>query len=966
MSFGSLALVAGTVLKERYQLDKVLGQGGFGITYLAKDKSLERDVAIKELAPAGATRYGTTLRPPTAPQAPNFTELKKKFLKEGQILAQFKQNAIVRVLDLFGANGTAYIVMEYLGGESLQNRLEREGRIAPQNVVPYAQQVLTGLSTVHGVRLLHRDLKPDNLIVTPDDQIVMIDFGSARNFASKTLQHTRLVTPGYAPPEQYSTQARFGPYTDLYALGATLYHALAGAPPPPSTDRLMGTALAPLPQQVPTLLQDTVMQAMELRAPQRFQSATAMLKALEPLTKLPPKSTPSTHRAAPPTRPVSSSSPAHPASSTRAVSSSPPTNRPATARHQTHTLPPEKSRVKNQFIPALLLGIVLTVGVWQGWAQNALGWRDALASWIQAESTNQAIIPSQNPGSTSATVPVAPQLPTVIANPIPTTSQASSVWQPSQEQQFIRNAEAGGTVRLSAGTFILPRKLTLTNDVEIIGAGQDQTIIQSSARDSVIEFIGPGSLVISDLALEHTGSLAADVLSVGSGTVNITNIVVRGAVFSQEMNQHGMNPGEGLRFWGSARGTVRDAFVHDNENNGIWVQDQATINILDSRLENNGESGIGYGGRAQGTANYNTIVSNNSHGILVTDRATPTLRGNTLRNNEGSGVVYSGEAGGTLIENTSEENAHYGIYVGAQASPILRENMTLNNRYRNSVRSVDNSAALVMHTQQGGTIFLEEGVYQLSRTLALSQDVEIIGAGRGQTIIRSSAEENAIEFTGSGTFALSDLTVAHIGTQYSSVLGVGSGRVEINNITVQGARRDFENSLYGEGIHFYGSARGTVRNSYVALNEWTGIAVRGRAAPTLLDNEVRDNGASGIAYGDDASGTAQDNVMRNNPRNGIYVGAQATPSLEGNTLQNNGQAGIAYYGRAGGNANRNISEQNGSHGILCAEQANAVIAGNALRRNREYGFGSHAGATCRELSNSYAGNTLGSTGRWTP
>lgn len=374
---GSFTLAEGTVLNGRYRLGKVLGQGGFGITYEASDSLFNRNVALKELVPPGAARYGTSLRLQTTSQGTDFEQLKKSFLKEGQTLAQFKHDHIVSVLDLFEANGTAYIAMEYLEGESLQSRIDREGSIDPQSVIRYARQALAGLSVVHGASLLHRDLKPDNLIITPNDQIVLIDFGSARDFAGKTLQHTRLVTPGYAPLEQYSTQARFGPYTDLYALGATLYHALTGAPPPPSTDRVQGMAVTPLPQSVPAPLGSAIMQALELRIDQRFQSTAEMLAALEPSKAPSPQPTP---RTAPPTQPAAPKPvpPTQSAPPTQPVPSSHPTQQPNPTHHQTQPPAPTGTPArKNRLVPALIIGVVLTVGVWQGWSQNVFGLRGA-------------------------------------------------------------------------------------------------------------------------------------------------------------------------------------------------------------------------------------------------------------------------------------------------------------------------------------------------------------------------------------------------------------------------------------------------------------------------------------------------------------------------------------------------------------------------------------------------------------
>lgn len=267
--------------KGRYAVGKVLGQGGFGITYLGSDMILSRRVAIKELFPEGSTRKDRSVVPPLSSGPQVFADVRSRFLDEARTMAQFNHPGIVHVLDVFQENGTAYLVMEFLEGQTLAGRIEKAGRLAPDEVMTLAMGIGQALEVVHAAGLLHRDIKPDNLFLTKDGRIVLIDFGSARGYArGKTVRHTRLVTPGYAPLEQYASEARFGPYTDVYALGATLYHALTGAPPPAPTDRLMGTSLPPLPKSTPARLQAAVEKAMGLRVDERPQTVAEFVALL--------------------------------------------------------------------------------------------------------------------------------------------------------------------------------------------------------------------------------------------------------------------------------------------------------------------------------------------------------------------------------------------------------------------------------------------------------------------------------------------------------------------------------------------------------------------------------------------------------------------------------------------------------------------------------------------------------------
>ncbi|WP_415577222.1 protein kinase domain-containing protein, partial [Deinococcus radiodurans] len=227
----SQTLPPGTTLQGgKYRLEQVLGQGGFGITYLGSQTQLGARVAIKELFPSGSTRQsGQYVLPPAGTDPAGWAQAKQDFTAEGRTVARFNHPDIVRVMDLFEENGTAYLVMEFLEGQTLGSAIEKRGPLPPDEVVNIAKRVLGALSVVHSAGMLHRDIKPDNIYLDKAGRTVLIDFGSARTFAAgQTVSHTRLVTPGYAPLEQYSGSAKFGPYTDIYALGATLYHALTG------------------------------------------------------------------------------------------------------------------------------------------------------------------------------------------------------------------------------------------------------------------------------------------------------------------------------------------------------------------------------------------------------------------------------------------------------------------------------------------------------------------------------------------------------------------------------------------------------------------------------------------------------------------------------------------------------------------------------------------------------------------
>ena len=289
----SPALQFGSALQNgAYKIGKVLGEGGFGITYKGGDMALKRYVAIKEFfVHTNCTRIANTVQPANTLSAEDYQNIKTKFLSEARTLAKFNHPGIVRVYGAWEENNTAYMAMELLDGESLEQRLQNRGVMNEKDAVAMIENIGAALQVIHEARLIHRDIKPANIMLTYDGRTVLIDFGTAREFATgKTKAMTAMLTHGYAPLEQYGSQARFGVYSDIYALGATMYHALTGQMPPPATDRVSGVEL-PSPESVnPNLsrnVSDAVVWALQVKASDRPQSVREFLDALRATGKSP-------------------------------------------------------------------------------------------------------------------------------------------------------------------------------------------------------------------------------------------------------------------------------------------------------------------------------------------------------------------------------------------------------------------------------------------------------------------------------------------------------------------------------------------------------------------------------------------------------------------------------------------------------------------------------------------------------
>lgn len=282
-------LKAGTFLRAgRYLLIDVLGQGGFGITYKAMDTQEKRYVAIKEFFPDGqVSRDPDGNIVPRKNHVQDFERGKLAFGTEAAKLRTFRHPSIVHVFDNFVERNTAYLVMEYLDGETLEDRIASGKLLGENEARNLLYFLLEALTEVHARGVLHLDIKPANIVLT-DERPELIDFGTARRVvhgeATKVSQ--RVLTPAYAPLEQYATEAKLGPWTDLYALAATFYEAVTGVKPPSALERAQGAKLEPIRKHNPLIRQafaEALEQGLRLKIDQRPQAIREWLESINGL-----------------------------------------------------------------------------------------------------------------------------------------------------------------------------------------------------------------------------------------------------------------------------------------------------------------------------------------------------------------------------------------------------------------------------------------------------------------------------------------------------------------------------------------------------------------------------------------------------------------------------------------------------------------------------------------------------------
>jgi len=279
-----------SILAGKYLLGMAIGEGGFGITYIGMDLNLEMRVAIKEYYPNGCavrncSESNTVLSYSNSAQEV-FEKGREKFINEARLLAKCSNlSEIVSVKDFFRENHTAYIVMEYIEGITLKAYLKQNGdHIPAQKTLQMMKPVICSLSKVHDMNLIHRDISPDNIMICNNGSVKILDFGGARDYIfSNEKSLSIMLKPGYAPEEQYRTHGNQGPWTDVYALCATMYRCITGSVPPESLERAYQESLPPIRSispDCPPAAASAIEKGMSIYPEDRFQSMQELYSAL--------------------------------------------------------------------------------------------------------------------------------------------------------------------------------------------------------------------------------------------------------------------------------------------------------------------------------------------------------------------------------------------------------------------------------------------------------------------------------------------------------------------------------------------------------------------------------------------------------------------------------------------------------------------------------------------------------------
>ncbi len=888
-----MPLEIGQIVDNRYRVVKLLGRGGMGAVYRAWDMRLNTPVALKEMTPQPGL------------SAEVLEGLGQQFQEEARVLATFAHPHLVRVTDYFMWEESQYLVMDFVEGESLGQRIARLGAQSEELVVQWAVQLLGALTYCHKRGILHRDIKPHNIIITPDEDAVLVDFGLVKLW-DPADPYTKTVmrgagTPEYAPPEQYDTgTGHTDARSDIYSLGATLYHALTGQAPPSATQRIANPASFTPPRQIKGTVSDDVetaiLKAMSVSMSSRFQTAEQFALALRPPWPGFSTSAPAQPRPEPasPRREQTAVAPGPP----RAVAPTPIS--PMPVYPDAASPPVSRRRAPWVWIVAGLFMCGL-VGVGGGGLLYLLG-----------QVTPTPMPPNGDVAQITETPTATPMgAPTEIA------LNADGTGEYADLPAAVAAIAPGGTIRLAAGDYVLARPLDIDKPLTLVGAGMELTEIRSAASGYVVSYEGTGRFAADGITFRHTGDQPADVVWIVDGEVRFTRCRFTGAVWADDVAVRA-----GLRMSGSTTGRVEQCEATGNDVNGFRLEDNANVTLRNNIAAENVEIGINFRDSSQGSAEGNTCRNNGLAGLGASGNATPTFVDNIITDNDQLGIGYWGSATGIARGNRVTGSGLHGIAVNDNAAPLIESNIVTDNEQDGLIYR-DNAGGEARENE-----FLRNGLHGIDVTD--DANVTLVGntsANNGQVGIRLSGnstgsvrENEIIENSLSGIIIRNDATPT----------------VESN--TVQGSEQS--------GIVYFGNAGGILRYNQSMENGYHGIGLYDNANPIVMGNICSDNEQVGMRFSGEVIAVATDNECTGNGLSGISVRESAQPTLENNVSNYNTNSGISFYGNAGGVVRGNTFLGNGSHGIHVTDEAAPLLEANTCTVNVEAGiayFGSSGG-----------------------
>jgi len=875
-----MVLEAEQMVEGRYRIEGQMGRGGMGTVYRAWDTRLNRAVALKELVPQPGL------------DAETLASLRRQFEQEARTLAYLSHPNLVRVSDYFSWEGRQYLVMDFVEGDSLADRIRQRGPQPEVDVVRWSEQLLDALALCHRRAILHRDVKPQNVIITASGDAVLVDFGLVKLWDPED-PHTRTAlrgagTPEYAPPEQHDVvEGHTDPRSDIYSLGATMYSAVTGRVPPTATQRMANPSSFVPPRQLNTALSPTVertiLKAMNVPMDERFQSAEEMARAL----KRPAQGASAGTRRAGPSETVALPDAAPPAAGRRMEGPV------ASQEYPDEEEPVQKGLrwlwIGLAFAAALCLALVVGGG----------------AGYMYVQRTRSTPEPVVQDVATAAplTTEAPTAAPTAVANPVDVRVAPDGSGQYATLAAAVAGVPAGSTIRLDSGRYELSQPLEVDKPLSLLGAGMEETEVVGSGEGYVIRFSGEGPFVAEGITFRYEGASQANVVVVAGGEIDFDGCRFTGASMGE-----GATVAAGLWLAGDTRGTVQNCLVTANESDGIVLVDQAQPALQQNACSANTERGIAYFDQAGGTARQNTCSDNGLHGIELDDGSSPLLEANTVSDNVKAGIRYTGNAAGEARQNECSGNGLSGIIVAGEAAPSMQGNRLTDN----------GESGIAFFDQAGGQAQQNEctgnGLHGISLSGAAQPTLENnVCSGNEQTGIRLAGTSAGVvrnnQCTGNG------LSGIIVNDQAQPTLDGNSSRQNAES-----------------GIVYFADSGGLAQGNDCSENGLHGISVSDQARVILEENVCRGNVQAGVRFTDAASGEARQNEVSGNGLSGFIITGEAQVALHMNVCTENGEAGIAFLKDAGGSARQNECHRN-KWGIYVEATANPVLEENSTQDN---------------------------------
>lgn len=700
-------LKPGTLLQGKYLVGRALGQGGFGITYLGWDVNLKMRLAIKEYLPqdlASRTPGHTQVSVYTSQNyRDQFEYGLEKFLQEAQTLAQFEGHPnIVSVRDFFRENDTAYLVMSYVEGITLKEHLALSGNILPvDRALAIIMPVLDALVAVHEVGILHRDISPDNVFINRKGQVILIDFGAARqSIGEKGHSLSVILKPGFAPEEQHRSKGVQGPWTDIYAVAVTLYCMITGHMPPESLDRLVDDTLIPPSGygiELSANQEAAIMKAVAVRAEDRFRTVRDFQRAL--IGEKFGEETQAARYSSPSPTPPPPPPPLIPGAGSAAQG-----QKPAAAAAQ----PAAKSKPKKALQIALIIA-----------ASFGLLFVILVIAAIISDDSDQA-------DDTELIYSVPGDYSTI--------------------QEAIDGAVAGSVIVIEPGTYyenidFKGKELTLKSTNPDDYATVESTIIDGGGNGSTVSIRngeGQGTILMGlhitggsggreSFDFDENGALTnaneylgGGILIMNGSAPTITQCIIRENYSTEAETGEGV--GGGITIVANSSATISANLIDGNESDvggGIVVAYNSSAVVRDNTISGNRSPSTGNADNFSGgvfviydstaTVENNTITANTSPynvgGVMVMFNSVVTVKGNTITLNSGQsascGVFVAGESDATIENNriNNNESAEMcgGVIVSEASTATVRNNNIDDNKAEISggVIVIDNSSVTI-------------------------------------------------------------------------------------------------------------------------------------------------------------------------------------------------------------------------------------------------------------------------------